>query len=367
MKIAQVAPLEESVPPRLYGGTERVVSYLTEALVELGHEVTLFASGDSVTEADLLATCPRALRLDPTVTDPTVAMDRHLQALAARADGFDVIHSHIDYAGFPLLKRLAVPSVTTLHGRLDLPDGPPPTLYGGVNIISISESQRRPLPQARYVATVLHGLPQLLLEKADGAGGYLAFLGRMSAEKGADAAIRIANAAGVHLKMAAKVGVGDRPYFESTVAPLLDRGAAEFVGEIHEHDKQEFLGEAGALIFPIAWPEPFGLVMIEAMACGTPVIAYDQGSVREILDDGVTGFIVRNEREATEAVARIGTLDRDRIRTEFESRFTSRRMALDYVAAYRRLSGGSRKRRAMSHTEAALQQYHSMPTLTEPV
>ncbi len=330
------------MPPRLYGGTERVIAYLTEALVELGHEVTLFASGDSVTQANLIATWPRGLRLDPTVTEPLAPMQMHLEALARRAGEFDVVHSHIDYLGFSLLRRLPVPSVTTLHGRLDLAErNALHAVFDDVNIISISESQRRPLPQVRYAGTVLHGLPKHLLEKADGKGGYLAFLGRMSAEKGADAAIRIANAAGVHLKMAAKVGVGDRQHFESAVRPLIDRGAAEYIGEIRQADKQAFLGEAEALIFPIAWPEPFGLVLIEAMACGTPVIAYDHGAVREILTDGVTGFIVRNESEAAEAVARIGTLDRDRIRAEFDSRFTSRRMALDYVDAYSRLGAGA--------------------------
>jgi glycosyltransferase involved in cell wall biosynthesis len=343
MKIAQIAPLEEAVPPKLYGGTERVVAYLTDALVDLGHEVTLFASGDSETKAALAASWPKALRLDPHNPDPYVALHFHLEAMAARAEEFDLIHSHIDYYGFSLLRRMRVPSVTTLHGRLDLPElGPLYDLYDDVNVVSISDAQRRPLPKAAYAATVLHGLPEELLKQGSGAGRYLAFLGRMSPEKGPDAAIRIAKASGYPLKIAAKVGNGDKDYYRTVMAPLIQESLADFVGEIRENEKQQFLGEASALLFPIVWPEPFGLVMIEAMACGTPVIAYDDGAVREILEDGLTGFIVRNEDEAAEAVRRVGTLSRDLIRAEFLRRFTSRRMAQNYVEVYRKLCKRSR-------------------------
>ena len=337
MKIAQIAPLEEAVPPRLYGGTERVVAYLTDALVELGHEVTLFASGDSQTRAELAPSWPRALRLDP-VKEPTIPMVTHLQRVAARAGEFDLIHSHIDFQAYSVLGRLAAPSVTTLHGRLDLPElAPLYALYREARVVSISHAQRRALPHARYVGNIHHGLPEDLLHRGDGAGGYLAFLGRISPEKGPDAAIRIAAAAGRPLKMAAKIGAADRHYHDAVIAPLLPNSSTTFVGEITERGKQSFLGNAAALLFPIAWPEPFGLVLIEAMACGTPVIAFDHGSVREIIEDGVTGFIVHNEAEAVDALSRLGALDRARIRAEFEQRFTARRMALRYVDLYRKL------------------------------
>ncbi|MEA3108305.1 MAG: hypothetical protein QOI88_2910 [Gammaproteobacteria bacterium] len=338
MRIAQVAPLTEAVPPKLYGGTERVVAYLTDALVELGHDVTLFASGDSVTKADLHAMWPRALRLDPSVTDYFVPLFMQLEMVARRAHEFDVIHAHLDYFGYPMLLRLATPSLTTLHGRLDLPELP--ALYGVYDempVVSISNSQRGPLPQPNYVATVLHGLPKDLLAKGPGTGGYLGFLGRISPEKAPDAAVRIAAKAGMPLKIAAKVDKVDQEYYRTTIEPLLSRGDVEFVGEIGEHQKSEFLGNAAALLFPIAWREPFGLVMIEAMACGTPVIAYNNGSVPEVLEDGVTGFIVENEQQAVDAVAKIGTLDRDRIRAEFDRRFTAHHMAQNYVKLYTRL------------------------------
>jgi glycosyltransferase involved in cell wall biosynthesis len=338
MKIAQVAPLTEAVPPKLYGGTERVVAYLTDALVELGHEVTLFASGDSVTKATLAPIWPRALRLDPNVKDHFVPMFMQLETVARRAHEFDVIHCHLDYFGFPLLRRLGTPSITTLHGRLDLPELPALyDLYGDIPVVSISDSQREPLPQANYVATVLHGLPQNLLAKGSGRGGYLAFLGRISPEKAPDAAIRIAAKAGIPLKIAAKVDRVDQEYFKTTVEPLLSLGDVEFIGEIREDQKDEFLGNAAALLFPIAWREPFGLVMIEAMACGTPVIAVENGSVPEVLEDGVTGFIVHSEQEAIEAVGRIGALDRDLIRAQFDRRFTAHRMAQNYLKLYARL------------------------------
>jgi glycosyltransferase involved in cell wall biosynthesis len=343
MKIAQVAPLTEAVPPKFYGGTERVVAYLTDALVELGHDVTLFASGDSMTKAKLDAIWPRALRLDPTVKDYYAPVFMELETVARRAHEFDVIHAHLDYFGFPLLRRLGVPSVTTLHGRLDMPELPALYgLYGDIPVVSISDSQRVPLPQANYVATVLHGLPQHLLAKGPGTGGYLAFLGRISPEKAPDAAIRIAAKAGMKIKMAAKVDKVDEEYFKTTVEPLLPLGDIEFIGEIGENQKGEFLGNAAALVFPIAWREPFGLVMIEAMACGTPVIAFNNGSVPEVLEDGLTGFIVENEAEATRAVAKIGTLDRDRIRAEFDRRFTAHHMAENYLRLYSRLADESR-------------------------
>jgi glycosyltransferase involved in cell wall biosynthesis len=262
MRIAQVAPLAEAVPPKFYGGTERVVAYLTDALVELGHEVTLFASGDSATMATLAPIWPRALRLDPDVKDPFVPMFIQLETVARRAHEFDVIHSHLDYLGYPLLRRIGTPSITTLHGRLDLPELPSLyKLYDDIPVVSISDSQRAPLPQANFVATVLHGLPQNLLKQGSGNGGYLAFLGRISPEKAPDAAIRIAARAGIPLKIAAKVDRVDQEYFRTAVEPLLGLGDVEFIGEIREDQKQEFLGNAAGLVFPIAWREPFGLVM----------------------------------------------------------------------------------------------------------
>jgi glycosyltransferase involved in cell wall biosynthesis len=339
MKIAQVAPLTEAVPPKLYGGTERVVAYLTDALVELGHEVTLFASGDSVTKARLAPIWPRALRLDPDIKDHFVPLFMELETVGRRAHEFDVVHAHLDYFGYPLLRRLGTPSITTLHGRLDLPELPALyDIYRDVPVVSISNSQRLPLPQANYAATVLHGLPQNLLSLGGGGGGYLAFLGRISPEKAPDAAIRIAAKAGMKLKIAAKVDRVDEEYFKTTIEPLLGHGAVEFIGEIREDQKQEFLGNAAALLFPIAWREPFGLVMIEAMACGTPVIAFENGSVPEVLEEGATGFIVRNEEQAAQAVKQIAALSRERIRAEFERRFTAHRMAQNYLKLYARLS-----------------------------
>jgi glycosyltransferase involved in cell wall biosynthesis len=345
MKIAQVAPLIEAVPPKLYGGTERVVAYLTDALVELGHEVTLFASGDSLTKAKLAPIWPRALRLDPNVLDYFAPVFMELEMVARRAHEFDMIHAHLDYFGYPLLRLLDVPSVTTLHGRLDLPELPALYgVYGDVPVVSISNSQRRPLPQANYVATILHGLPKDLLAKGPGTGGYLAFLGRISPEKAPDAAIRIAARAGMPLKIAAKIDKVDEEYFKTTIEPLLSLGHVEFIGEIAEHQKSEFLGNAAGLLFPIAWREPFGLVMIEAMACGTPVIAFENGSVPEVLEDGVTGFIVQNENQAVDAVRKIGMFDRDRIRAEFDRRFTAQTMAQNYLKLYSRLARERRTR-----------------------
>jgi glycosyltransferase involved in cell wall biosynthesis len=337
MKIAQVAPLTEAVPPKFYGGTERVVAYLTDALVELGHEVTLFASGDSLTKAQLAPSWPRALRLDPSVHDHFAPLFMQLESLGRRAHEFDVIHSHLDYFAYPTMRLLGTPAVTTLHGRLDLPELIP--LYdhfGDMSVVSISDAQREPLPNANYVATVLHGLPQNLLQKGPG-GKYLAFLGRISPEKAPDAAIRIAARAGMPLKIAAKVDKVDQEYFKTKIEPLLSTADVEFIGEIGEHQKSEFLGNAAALVFPIAWREPFGLVMIEAMACGTPVVAFDNGSVPEVLENGVSGFIVHSEEEACEALRDIRDLDRNRIRAEFDSRFTAHHMAQNYLKVYARL------------------------------
>lgn len=338
MKIAQVAPLMEAVPPKLYGGTERIVAYLTDQFVELGHDVTLFASGDSITKATLEPVWPCALRLDGAMRDylaPHIVM---LEQVARRADEFDIVHLHLDYVGYPILARTATPFLATLHGRLDLPElAPLYRIFNDVPVVSISDSQRAPLPEAAYIATVPHGIPSRLLLPGFGAGGYLAFLGRISPEKAPDAAIRIAAAAGMPIKIAAKVDSVDRQYFAERIEPMLDAAHVEFIGEIGDDKKGEFLGNAAGLLFPIAWPEPFGLAMIEAMACGTPVIAFRNGSVPEVLEDGVTGFIVDDEAAAAAAVPRLRGLDRARIRRVFEERFTARRMAEDYISIYCRL------------------------------
>ena len=352
LKIAQIAPLAEAVPPKLYGGTERVVAYLTDALVQLGHDVTLFASGDSATKARLSPVWSRALRLDPEVKDPFAPLFIQLEAVARRAHEFDVIHSHLDYFAYPSLRGLNTPSITTLHGRLDLPELPPLyTLYDDIPVVSISDSQRIPLPEANFVATVFHGLPLNILAKGAGGGGYLAFLGRLSPEKAPDAAIRIAARAGIPLKIAAKVDRLDQEYFKTKVEPLLRQTNVEFVGEIREDQKQEFLGNAAGLLFPIVWREPFGLVMIEAMACGTPVIAFENGSVPEVLQDGVTGFIVHTEDQAVQATRLLGTLDRVRIRSEFERRFTAQRMAQNYLRVYEHMVQARRRPAFASRAE----------------
>ncbi len=338
MQIAQIAPLMEAVPPKLYGGTERIVAYLTDELVAMGHEVTLFASGDSSTTANLEPGCERALRLDPTVRDSVAPLLAMLERVAQRARDFDVVHLHCDYLGYPVLRRAGVPFLATLHGRLDLPELK--SLYrvfSDVPVISISNSQRGPLPEAAYFATVYHGLPERLLLPGSGSGGYLAFIGRISPEKAPDLAIRIAARAGMRLKIAAKIDPVDRDYFKAEIEPLLAQPHVEFIGEIGEHEKAEFLGNAAGLLFPIAWPEPFGLVMIEAMACGTPVIALRNGSVPEVVDDGITGFIVDDEATAASAAGQIHLLDRTLIRTIFEQRFTARRMAEDYTRIYQDL------------------------------
>jgi glycosyltransferase involved in cell wall biosynthesis len=340
MRIAQVSPLIESVPPKLYGGTERVVSYLTEELVKLGHQVTLFASGDSLTAAELVACSAKALRLDPAVRDPLAHHVLQLEAVRRRAREFDVIHFHTDYLAFPLLRALDAPAVTTLHGRLDLPDLR--TLYAefmDMPLVSISLDQRRPLPDVNWVGTVQHGLPaDLYAFHPFPRGDYVVFLGRISPEKRPDRAIAIARAAGVPLKIAAKVDRADEAYFRAEIEPLLDDPLVDFVGELDDAGKAALLGDARALLFPIDWPEPFGLTIIEAMACGTPTIAWPCGAVPEILDDGLTGLLVDSIETGAAAVEKAAALSRLEIRHRFERRFLARRMALDYLAIYRRLA-----------------------------
>src|ERR1700709_1128372 len=312
MRIAQIAPLHEAVPPKLYGGTERVVSYLTEALVEAGHDVTLFAGVYAQRSAKLEAFWPQALRLDPTIRDTMAPHMLLLEEVRGRADEFDVRHFHIDYYPFSLFSRQPVPFLTTMHGRLDLPELQPIfSTFNQAPVVSISDNQRQPLQQANWLSTVYHGLPEDLLTPIKNVEpGYLAFLGRISPEKRVDRAIRIAEAAGMKIKIAAKIDNADRAYYEEQIKPLFALPHVEYIGEINEQQKTEFLGNAHALLFPIDWPEPFGLVMIEAMACGTPVIAYRSGSVPEVIDDGVTGFIVESEEEAVDAVKQLARLDR---------------------------------------------------------
>jgi glycosyltransferase involved in cell wall biosynthesis len=342
MRIAQIAPLTEAVPPKLYGGTERVVHWLTEELVALGHDVTLFASGDSTTSAKLEACWPRALRLDGSVRDANALHMLMLEQVRRRRSEFDFLHFHLDYYPFSLFSRQSTPFVTTLHGRLDLPELQPVfTAFSSVPVISISNAQRRPLPQARWVRTIHHGLPEQLLVPQPVKPHYLAFLGRIAPEKGIDRAIQIAQHCGIQLKIAAKVDNMDRDYFLERIRPLLDSTNIEYIGEISDREKPAFLSGAIALLVPIDWPEPFGLVMIEAMACGTPVIAYNRGSVPEVVEDGVTGFIVEDEIGAIGAVDRLSQLPRDQIRKRFEERFTARRMAKDYLAVYRSLIDGA--------------------------
>ena len=338
LRIAQVAPLYEPVPPRLYGGTERVVSWLTEELVSQGHDVTLFASGDSVTGARLVPGTPRALRLDRSCRDPLAHHVLLLEKVLQQAVDFDVIHFHVDYLHLPISRRAGIPHVTTLHGRLDLPDLE--AVYREFHdapVVSISNAQRAPLPDAGWEDTVYHGLPPGLFRPGRGEGGYLAFLGRISPEKRVDRAIEIARRAGKKLRIAAKVDRADIDYFEHQIRPLLAMPHVEFVGEITEEEKNDFLGAATALLFPIDWPEPFGLVLIEAFACGTPVIAFDEGSVPEIVQDGVTGFRVQSVGEAVAALGKLPSLDRAVCRRVFEERFTAARMAADYVGIYERI------------------------------
>jgi glycosyltransferase involved in cell wall biosynthesis len=334
MRIAQVAPLYESVPPRFYGGTERVVSWLTERLVALGHDVTLFASADSVTRARLIPVCKQALRLDPNCIDPIAHHVLLVQKVLSQSENFDLIHFHTDYLHFPLIRRERVPCLTTLHGRLDLPDlGPLYREFDDVPLVSISDAQRKPLPWVNWLGTVHHGLPAKSLKFGNG-GDYLAFLGRVSPEKGVERAIEIAIRSGMPLKIAAKVDKADQMFFKQTVQPLLEHPLIEFIGEISNAEKGDFLGNAAALLFPVNWPEPFGLVMIEAMACGTPVVAFPCGSVPEIIEDGTNGFIVHTIEEGVEAVSRLQELSRQACRRHFELNFTDEHMAANYLAIY---------------------------------
>jgi glycosyltransferase involved in cell wall biosynthesis len=341
MKIAQVAPLIESVPPRLYGGTERIVSYLTEELVAQGHDVTLFASADSTTSARLIACCEQALRLNHAVRDPIPYCMIMLDKLRRMASQFDILHFHIDPFHFPIFHDRSSRALTTLHGRQDLVDLK--VLYEafpGMPLVSISHAQRKPIPNANFVGTVMHGIPRdLLAPTLLPRGGYLAFLGRISPEKRVDSAIAIARAVGLPLKIAAKVDRVDEAYFRREIAPLFDQPGIEFIGEVDEEQKGRFLGEARALLFPIDWPEPFGLVMIEAMACGTPVLAFRHGSVAEVVEDGITGHIVDDIDEAIRNIGRVLALDRGRVRRWFEQRFTAQRMVQDYVKIYEKLIG----------------------------
>jgi glycosyltransferase involved in cell wall biosynthesis len=335
LRIAQVAPLFESVPPKLYGGTERVVSYLTEELVREGHRVTLFASGDSLTTAERVSVCAKALRLDPDHPEPVALHIVMLEEVFKRADRFDIIHFHIDGLHCPLARRHGVPALTTLHGRLDL--NGLERLYAEfceLPLVSISESQRRPLAWANWAATIAHGLPIDLHTPTYDPGRYLAFIGRISPEKGVDRAIAIAQRAQIPLKIAAKVDRADVDYFQQCIQPLIKGPLVEYIGEIGESQKTSFLGGALALLFPINWPEPFGLAMIEAMACGTPVVAFRRGSVPEVIDAGITGCIVDDIDGAVDAVLRVRSFDRRRIRETFEKRFSATRMAREYCEVY---------------------------------
>jgi glycosyltransferase involved in cell wall biosynthesis len=349
MRIAQVAPLAEAVPPKLYGGTERVVSWLTEELVALGHDVTLFASGDSKTSAELVPCAPEGLRIAGIrdhLAYQLVMMDRIRRSAAQ----FDIIHFHVDLLPFALFSDITDKCLVTLHGRLDLPDFRPVyETFTHMPLVSISDSQRSPLPPGlNWLATIPHGFRPELMPQGSGGGGYLAFLGRISPEKRPDRAIEIAKAVGLPLKIAAKVDAADRDYYEDRIRPLLDHPLIEFIGEIGDAEKPKFLGDALALLFPIDWPEPFGLVMIEATAAGTPVIAWRNGSTPEVITDGVSGVLVESIEEAVKAVPRVLQLPRDGVRKAFESRFTAQHMAQSYVKAYRRLLNGGRMLQAVA-------------------
>jgi glycosyltransferase involved in cell wall biosynthesis len=347
MRIAQVAPLYESVPPQAYGGTERVVSVLTEELVAMGHEVTLFASGDSVTSANLVAVCPRSLRLDPECHDTLAWHQLELATLARQHASFDVLHFHVDYLHFGLSRALDLPQLTTLHGRLDLPElGPLYEEFSDMPVVSISYDQRKPLPRANWLATVYHGLsigPEHFNPSPE---DYLVFVGRISREKRPDRAVEIANALGMKLKVAAKVDESDRAYYDEEIAPLFANPLVEYLGELDEAHKLELMGKSRALLMPIDWPEPFGLVAIEAMACGTPVLAFRRGSMPEVIDEGVTGLLVEDMPGAIAATPRLIELPREQVRATFERRFSARGMAESYVRAYESVVGAWRSRAA---------------------
>ena len=363
MRIAQIAPLTEAIPPKLYGGTERVIHWLAEELVSLDHEVTLFASGDSRTSAELAPIWPRALRLDGAVQDPCALHMTMLEEVRRRASDFDILHFHLDYYPFSLFSRQPTPFVTTLHGRLDLPEHQPVfTTFSSIPLISISDSQRKPVPQAGFVATIHHGIPEYLLTPQPIAPSYLAFIGRISPEKGIEHAITIARACGLPLKIAAKIDKVDCEYFEQHVRPMLALPGIEHIGEIGDAEKSAFLSGAIAVLAPINWPEPFGLVMIEAMACGAPVIAFNRGAVSEIIEPGLTGFIVEDEASAIKAIGQIPMLSRQAIRRHFEQRFTSRRMAEDYLATYEELIAAAKSRRRLAVHPKAERAAASRPT-----
>lgn len=345
MRIAQVAPLFERVPPVTYGGTERVVAYLTDALVELGHEVTLFASGDSQTRARLVAAAPRSLRLDTTCRDTMAPQIRELEQISRMAHRFDVIHFHTGFLHLPLARHLAAPSVTTMHGRLDFDElAPMMSDFSDAEFVSISNHQRRPYPDQNWCATVYHGLPPRLLPFRPTPEDYVAFVGRISPEKRVDRAIEIARRAGIELRIAAKIDAVDKEYCEREIAPLMEQPHVRYLGEIGEKEKAVLLGGARALLFPIDWPEPFGMVVIEALSCGTPVLAWPDGSVPELLEPGVTGWIVDSIDAAVDALATVDAIDRRVCRAVFEKRFTAERMARDYVTVYKRLRECSRER-----------------------
>jgi glycosyltransferase involved in cell wall biosynthesis len=340
LRIAQISPLTEAVPPKLYGGTERVISWLTEELVALGHKVTLFASGDSVTSAELEPMWPTALRLDGSVRDPNALHMSMIEQVCRRAKEFDLLHFHLDYYPFSAMSRQPTPFLTTLHGRLDLPEHEPVfSTFSTIPVVSISNAQRRPAPNAHWIGTVHHGMPEDLLRPVPADPSYLAFLGRISPEKRVDRAIHVAERSGLSLKIAAKVDAVDQDYFEETIRPLLAKPHVDYIGEIADAQKSDFLSGAVALIVPIDWPEPFGLVMIEAMACGTPVIAFNRGAVAEVIEDGVTGFVVEDETSAVGALHHVSRLSRTVIRRRFEERFTAQRMAKHYLELYRDLLG----------------------------
>ena len=357
MRIAQVAPLWESVPPKLYGGTERIVSYLTEELVRLDHDVTLFASGDSKTTARLEAICARALRLNTGIFNRDAPMTMLMEQALGKTGDFDVIHSHLDFMGFPLARRNRTPTVTTFHGRLDLPELQPVFReYAEMPMVSISDAQRKPVSWANWQATVYHGLPTDLYGLQPNPGGYLAFLGRIAPEKRPDHAIEIAKRTGIPLRIAAKVDPMDQEYFRAKIEPLLSDPLIEYLGEITDAEKNDFLGQAMALVCPYDWPEPFGLVLIEALACGTPVLAYRRGSIPEIIEDGVTGFVCEGIDEMTAAIQRIPEIERRRCRRTFEQRFSVERMAIDYIRVYEQAFGSSCEREAEAASFVGLAQ-----------
>ncbi|OWO92271.1 glycosyl transferase [Rhizobium esperanzae] len=355
MKIAQIAPLTESVPPKRYGGTERIVSFLCDELVAKNHEVTLFASGDSVTSAKLIPCSDAALRLNPAVKDQLPHHIVMLEQVRRRAGEFDVLHFHTDLLHFPLIHEFTDRAITTLHGRLDLPDLRSfYQVFADVPLVSVSNDQRRPMPPVNWSGTVYHGLPPNLLPFTDKPNGnYLAFLGRIAPEKRPDRAIEIAKRAGMPLKIAAKIDAADKTYWETVIEPMIKgHQNVEFIGEINDDQKADFLGNAGALLFPIDWPEPFGLVMIEAMACGTPVIAFRRGSVPEVIDNDVSGILVDNVAEAAANVEWALKLDRRGVRGAFEKRFTAERMATDYLDKYRLLPGVRSNMPRLRHSDS---------------